>query len=203
VTFCVEWQGALWSTLAQGLVIPAKLESSVRRCHNSVVATGVVNIVEGPRVETWGQQATLGIRETVPFRTMLSNRDRLLAELLEWMQQHDVEATGPFFLRLHVVDMAGMMDIEVGVVSDAVSSTDRVKSGTLPAGRYALLDYRATSMPANRMIREWVTAQGLELDSRDTPAGEAFAARCEIYVTDPRTERLKTKWVVRLAFLLR
>ena len=167
------------------------------------MSNGAVTIVEGPRVETWTERSTLGIRETVPFRTMLSNRDRLLAELIEWMQQHNIEPSGPFFLRLHVVDMAGMMDVEVGVECDAVASTDRVKNGTLPAGRYALLDYRATSLPANRMIRGWVAEQGLEIDSRDTAAGEAFAARCEIYVTDPRTERMKTKWVVRLAFLLR
>jgi len=162
-----------------------------------------VDIVEGPRVEERPQTATLGIRESVPFRTMLSNRDRILAELITWLNERGIETSGRFFMRLHVVDMAGIMDIEVGVESDAAASDDRVRPGTLPAGRYALLDYRSTSLAANGMLRDWVAEQGLELDLRDTAAGEVFAARCEVYVTDPRTERRKTQWVVQLAFLLK
>ena len=73
----------------------------------------------------------------------------------------------------------------------------------MPAGSYAVLDYRKTSMAANGMLRNWVTDSGLTLDLRDTDAGEVFAGRFEIYVTDPRTERMKTRWVVQLAFLLR
>ncbi len=162
-----------------------------------------VELVDGPRVEERAQTPTLGIREPVPFRTMLSNRDRLLAELISWLTAHEVEPDGPFFLRLHVVDMAGMMDIEVGVVSGAVSDDDRVRSGVMPAGSYAVLEYRKTSMAANGMLRNWVRDEGLSLDLQDTAAGEAFAGRFEIYVTDPRSERMKTRWVVQLAFLLR
>lgn len=162
-----------------------------------------VDVVEGPRVEIRQEVVTLGIRETVPFRTMLANRDRLLAELVAWLKEQNVEPAGHFFLRLHVVDMAGLMDIEVGVIGDAALADDRVRRSTLPAGRYALLDYRATSLAANRMLREWVTAEGLTLDARDTPQGEAFAARCEVYLTDPRSERMKTRWVVQLAFLVK
>lgn len=167
------------------------------------MAQGRVDIVDGPRVEARPRTQTLGIRETVPFRTMLSHRDRLLAELIDWLHEHDIEPEGPFFLRLHVVDMAGLMQVEVGVVTDAAASGNRIEQGELPAGDYAVLDYRATSLPANRMLREWVTEQGRVLDSEQTPNGEAFAARCEIYLTDPRSERMKTKWVVQLAFLLR
>ena len=162
-----------------------------------------MDVVDGPRIESRPETPTLGIRETVPFRTMLSNRDRLLTELIDWLNMHGIDVDGPFFLRLHVVDMAGLMDIEVGVVSDATMTDHRVRRAVLPAGRYALLGYRATSLPANRMLRQWVSAQGLELDSRPTPEGEAFAARCEVYLTDPRSERRKTRWVVQLAFLLR
>ncbi len=176
------------------------------RCYNwqtAAMKTDGVDIAEGPRLETRPETPTLGIRERVPFRTMLSNRDRLLAELIAWLDEHDIQTAGPFFLRLHVVDMAGLMDIEVGVVSDATASDERVRRGVLPAGRYAVLDYRATSLAANRMLHRWVSDQGLTYDSHETPAGEAFAARCEIYITDPRSERMKTRWVVQLAFLLR
>jgi DNA gyrase inhibitor GyrI len=161
-----------------------------------------VDVVVPPRAEARPAIPTLGIRETVPFRSMLSNRDRLLAELMAWLDQHGVEPMGPFFLRLHVVDMAGLMDVEVGVAAEGAPD-GRVIAAELPAGRYALLDYRTTSLAANRMLHEWVAAQGLEYESHATAAGESFAARCEVYITDPRSERMKTKWVVQLAFLLR
>ena len=159
--------------------------------------------MSGPRTETRREVATLGIRETVPFRTMLSNRDRLLAELITWLTDHEVEPAGHFFLRLHVVDMSGPMDIEVGVAASSDDADDRVRPGVIPAGDYAVLAYRAKSMAANRRLHAWVREQGLELDSRTDAGGEAFASRCEIYLTDPRTERLKTRWVVELAFLTR
>jgi len=162
-----------------------------------------VDVVVGPRVETRAELPTLGIREVVPFRGMLAHRDRLLAELIAWLAEHRVEPAGPFFLRLHVVDMTGSMDIEVGVVGTAPITDGRVSSSSLPAGRYALLDYRSTSLPANRLIQSWIREQGLTADSHGSPTGEAFAARCEIYLTDPRSEPRKKRWVVQLAFLLR
>lgn len=165
--------------------------------------TGELDVVSGPELQSRPAVPTLGIRETVPFRTMLSNRDRLLAELIAWLDGHGVEPTGPFFLRLHVVDMSDQMQIEVGVAGSSDATDDRVQAGVLPAGDYAVLAYRAKSMAANRALHAWVQEQGLQLDTRPDPGGEAFASRCEIYLTDPRTERRKTRWVVELAFLTR
>ena len=162
-----------------------------------------VDLVTQPRLEERAEVATLGIREVVPFRTMLSNRDRLLAELIGWLAANGVEPTGPFFLRLHVVDMAGLMDIEVGVAATSAAASERVVAGALPPGRYAVLSYRATSLAANGHLLRWIDSQGLETDSDPVPTGEAFRSRLEVYVTDPRTERRKTQWVVELAFLTR
>ena len=164
---------------------------------------GELDVVSGPELEFRPSVATLGIRETVPVRTMLSHRDRLLAELIGWLGEHGAEPTEPFFLRLHVVDMAGSMAIEVGVVGESDATGDRVEAGVIPAGNYAVLAYRAKSLAANRYLHEWVRKQALELDSQPHPGGEAFASRCEIYLTDPRTERRKTRWIVELAFLTR
>ncbi len=162
-----------------------------------------VDLVSGPRLEFRPAVATLGIRETVPFRTMLASRDRLLAELIEWLADRDVQPTGHFFLRLHVVDMSGPMDIEVGVAGAAHSPDARVGAGELPAGEYAVLSYRATSLAANRMLLAWVHDQGHALDAWPAATGDAFASRCEIYLTDPRTEKRKKQWIVELAFLIR
>ncbi|MFF2051847.1 hypothetical protein ACFVU2_09630 [Leifsonia sp. NPDC058194] len=167
------------------------------------VSTAGLDIVSGPRLEPRPAVATLGIRETVPFRTMLSNRDRMLAELIQWLDDHGVEPRGPFFLRLHVVNMSDRMQIEVGVVGESAAADGRVEAGLIPAGEYAVLAYRAKSLAANRLLHAWVREQGLVLDTQPHPEGEAFAARCEIYLTDPRTEPRKTRWVVELAFLTR
>jgi effector-binding domain-containing protein len=162
-----------------------------------------LDVVSGPRLESRQAVATLGIRESVPFRTMLSNRDRLLAELIAWLDERQIEPTGPFFLRLHVVDMSDQMQIEVGVPAATDAADGRVQAGLLPAGDYAVLAYRAKSMAANKHLHAWVHEQGLELDTQPHPHGEAFACRCETYLTDPRTEKRKTRWVVELAFLTR
>ena len=158
-----------------------------------------LDIVAGPRLEARREVATLGIRETVPFRTMLSNRDRLLAELVAWLDFHGVEPAGPFFLRLHVIDMSGPMQIEVGVAANG-EGDNRVRPGILPAGEYATLAYRSKSMAANKALHAWIQQQGLTLDTAPHPEGEAFACRCETYLTDPRAEPRKKEWVVELAF---
>ena len=105
----------------------------------------------------------------------------------------------PFFFRLHVIDINGPMDIEVGVVTAAARAADaRVRPGVLPAGRYATLTFRDHALRANRALLEWVRAHGVELDRRDNTAGDRFACRYESYVTDPRTQPRKTKWHVEL-----
>jgi len=167
------------------------------------VSAGELDIVSGPELSFRPAVATLGIRETVPFRTMLSNRDRLLAELIGWLDEHGVEPTGPFFLRLHVVNMADLMQIEVGVAGESDATDERVQAGVIPAGNYAVLAYRAKSMAANKLLHGWIREHGLELDTKPHPDGEAFASRCETYLTDPRTDPKKTRWIVELAFLTR
>ena len=167
------------------------------------MGNGELDVVSGPRLESRGELPTLGIRETVPFRTMLSNRDRLLGELIAWLHAHGVEPAGPFFLRLHVVDMAGDMDIEVGVAASSPHADGRVRAGVLPAGDYAILSYRSKSMAANKRLHAWIDEQGIALDKHPHAHGEAFACRCEIYLTDPRSEPRKTRWVVELAFKTR
>ena len=76
-----------------------------------------MQIIQPPRVEQRPEKAYVGIRVVTPFRGMLRARDELLAELYKWLTSHDFEPAGPFFLRLHVIDMEGPMDLEVGVVT--------------------------------------------------------------------------------------
>jgi effector-binding domain-containing protein len=160
-----------------------------------------LEILAGPLVEHRGDIATLGIRTIVPFRGMLAARDRLLVELVHWLDEHDVVGSC-FFLRLHVIDMSGPMDLEVSVTEIDHAGDDRVRPGVLPAGRYATLTYRNHSLRANRALLEWAQEQGLALDRSTIAEGDRFGCRTETYLTDPRTEPRKTRWDVELAIRL-
>jgi len=157
-----------------------------------------VDLIKPPRVERRPAVAYVGIRVVTPFRGMLRVRDAIMADLVAWL---DGREAGPLFFRLHVIDMDGPMDIEVGAVTAAplAGGGDRVRAATLPAGRYATLTYRNHSLRANKTLLQWVRANGVALDRRETAEGDAFGCRYEAYLTDPRTEPRKTRWETELS----
>jgi len=159
----------------------------------------LLEVLDGPAIVSKPDNYCVGIRVVTPFRGMFGVRDKLLEELYEWLAARDLHDNGPVFLRLHVIDMEGPMDVEVGVVTkEAVDGDDRVRAGILPAGNYARLTYVNHARRANRMLVEWVRDNGMRFDTYADPAGERFACRYEAYLTDPRSEPMKTKWRVDL-----
>ena len=161
-----------------------------------------MEIIDGPAVLARPDRPSIGIRQVTPFRGMFAVRDRLMTELYSWADERKL-TYGHTFFRLHVVDMDGPMDVEVGVLTDeAVAGDDRVRAGVLPAGRYATLTYVNHGRRANGALRDWAQEQGLPLDRTDSPEGERFGCRYEAYLTDPRTERMKTRWRIELAIRL-
>ena len=148
------------------------------------------------------EQHTAGIRVVTPFRGMFAVRDKLMDELYAWLDAHDLEH-GPTFFRLHVVNMEADMDVEVGVIlTEPIKGDNRVIPGTLPAGDYAFLKYVNHGRQANKTLLHWVRTQKLPLDVLENPAGDRFGCRYEAYLTDPRTERMKTRWQIELAIRL-
>lgn len=162
-----------------------------------------MDVVEPTRVVQYDARSCLGIRVVTPFRGMLGKRNELLDELIAFVAENGIDDAGPFFLRLHVIDMSGPMDLEVGVITPtALPGDDRVRPSTLPAGQYATLTYRNHSLRANRALLDWVAGEGLTLDRDEVATGDAFGCRYEAYRTDPRTEPRKTKWEVELSMRL-
>ena len=161
-----------------------------------------MEVIDGPATVVQPDRHCVGIRVVTPFRGMFAVRDQLMEEVYHWVDEQAV-AYGHTFFRLHVVDMEGPMDVEVGVITDeAVPGQGRIRAGVLPAGRYAALTYVNHGRRANGMLRDWIQEQGLTMDCAPSPAGERFGCRYEAYLTDPRSERMKTRWRTELAIRL-
>jgi len=156
-----------------------------------------------PSISARSEQHTVGIRRVTPFKGMFAVVDQLLKEVRSWMKARGATDAGPFFLRLHVIDMDGPMDIEVGcVVPEPVLGDGRVQPGTWPAGRYASLRYSRYALRANRALLDWAKQQDLAWDRWETPTGDVFRCRYEAYLTDYRLEPKKSVWEVELAIKL-
>lgn len=156
-----------------------------------------------PKVDYRPEQPYMGIRTRTPMKGMFKVVDQLRKELSLWFKQQRQAPAGPPFLRYHVIDMAGEMDIEVGFpVVTALPEDERVKAGALPAGRYANLIYTGHGLTGNKALLGWANANGLVLDRWDDQKGDVFCSRTETYLTDPDREPRKTKWEIEVAIKL-
>ena len=156
-----------------------------------------------PGIDYREEKRYMGIRTQTPFRGMFAVVDQLRKELYGWFKAQNIEPEGPAFLRYHVIDMDGEMDIEFGIqVMKALPGDARVKPGLLPAGRYASLIYRGSGMRGNKALIGWAKANNIAWDRWDDAKGDGFRCRYEAYLTDPKVEHRKTKWDIDLAIKL-
>jgi effector-binding domain-containing protein len=156
-----------------------------------------------PKIDQRPKLTYMGIRTIAPFKGMSKVIGRLSEEMNTWVDQQKVKPSGPPFLRFHVIDMRGFMDIEFGFpFRKALPEDGEVKAGTLPAGRYASLIYSGGGISANRALIEWVRAQGIDFDRWDTEQGDNFRGRYETYLTDPKVEPRKSRWQIEVAIKL-
>jgi hypothetical protein len=135
---------------------------------------------------------------------MLAARDRLLAEARAAIKEAGIETVGYGFLRLHVIDMDGPMDLEAGYFTAGTVRTvhPALRAGSMAAGRYATMTYRDHARRANQALQDWARDHGLVLDRRTLPEGDEFACRYEAFWTDPAVDPRKTRWTVELSILL-
>ena len=156
-----------------------------------------------PQIDTRPKQVYMGVRTITPFKGMSKAIGKLSDAMNAWMEEHKVKPSGPPFLRYHVIDMRGFMDIEFCFpVRKVLPDDGQVKAGVLPAGRYASLIYSGGGISGNRALIEWVRAQGLEFDRWDTEQGDNFRSRYETYLTDPKIEPRKSQWQIEVAIKL-
>jgi effector-binding domain-containing protein len=157
-------------------------------------------MITQPKISLYNERPYVGLRLRTPFRGLFAVVDTLLKELRTWVKTHGVADEGPFFLRYYMIDMEGIMDIELGfMLPKPLPGDDRVKPGVLPKGQYANLTYTRYALRGNKALLAWIKENNIKMDRWDTPQGDAFACRYEAYLTDYRLEPRKTAWQVELA----
>jgi effector-binding domain-containing protein len=156
-----------------------------------------------PKIDTRPKLVYMGIRTIAPFKGMPKVIDRISRELNAWIGENDIQPAGPPFLRFHVIDMRGFMDISFCYpVRKALPDDGDIKADFIPAGKYASLIYSGGGISGNRALIEWVRAQGMDFDRWDTEQGDNFAGRYETYLTDPKIEPRKSRWKIEVAIKL-
>src|SRR5829696_7120387 len=93
-----------------------------------------------PKIDKRPKITYMGIRTIAPFKGMFKVISKIAEELNNWVAENKIKTSGPPFLRYHVIDMRGFMDISFCVpVRRALPEDGNVKADFLPAGRYASL----------------------------------------------------------------
>lgn len=127
-------------------------------------------------------------------------------EVFDWLAAHGAQPAGPPFWKYNVVDMERGLEVEAGVsTAQPVDGDGRVHAGVLPAGRYATLRHTghpSTLMDATARLLRWADQQGIKWDVSQSSEGERWAARLELYLTDPREQPDMNAWETELAFRL-
>jgi effector-binding domain-containing protein len=158
-----------------------------------------------PQIQQRAAQDYAAIPVRVTMDSLPAAVDEGFPELFGWLEQHAVAPTGPPFIRYMVVDMAGELQIELGVpVGTKVGDGGRVRSGVLPGGRYVVLRHVGPYdglVASNAALQRWAQQQGVGLDSWDTAEGTAWRGRVEHYLTNPAAEPDPAKWETDVAYL--
>lgn len=156
-----------------------------------------------PKIEKRPKLTYMGMRAIAPFKGMSKEIRKLANEVNAWVAEKKIKTAGPPFLRYHVIDMRGSMDISFCVpVKKALPDDGNVKADFVPAGKYASLIYSGGGIAGNRALIEWVRAQGLDFDRWDTEQGDNFRGRYETFLTDPKVEPRRSKWQIEVAIKL-
>lgn len=160
-----------------------------------------------PTIIDRGEQPYLFITTFTTMPELSETAPRVQHELFSWFGARGVPFAGIPFWKYNVVDMDKRLEIEVGVpVAAGTTGGDRVEAGILPAGRYATLLHVGHPMrlaETTAALLDWGVDQGLHWDVEQSSDGDRWAARLEIYETNPVEEPNLEKWRTRIAIRLR
>jgi effector-binding domain-containing protein len=160
-----------------------------------------------PKIENRKEQPYVGVRTQVAVGEFGSGIiPQLHSEARQWLNKHGVKPSGPSIIIYHVINMPGMLDVEMAwPVEKPMTGEGRIHAGVLPAGRYGFVLYTgdyAGLMAANGVLVDWAKANNIAWDRWDDPNGDAFRARYETYILDPGDDPDPAKWQTEVAIKL-
>jgi effector-binding domain-containing protein len=158
-----------------------------------------------PKIVERAEQPYVAVSGRVTMRTIGAIADRL-PEVFAWVGARGLEPAGAPFFKYDLIDMERQLEVEAGVpVAAAAAGDGEVVAGVLPAGRYASLTHVGHPdelVEATAALLAWAARQGLAWDMTETPEGQRWGCRLEVYKTDPVEQPDMGKWETELLFRL-
>src|SRR5262245_14259240 len=140
-----------------------------------------------PRLERRNERYYVAIRIHVTRPELSSKLPPLIGELAAWLSAHGAAPTGAPFFRYLFIGEDEDFEIEVGCpLAGQIDGDDRVSSGVLPAGRYAVTIHTGSYdhlRDATAALKAWAAKNGVLWDASDDET--RWGARIESYLTDP------------------
>lgn len=158
-----------------------------------------------PRLVDRPEQHYVGVRRrvTMPFDDVVPVA---MDKLFDEMKARGIEAVGPVFFKYNFINMPELELDFAAPVAGSVSPGANLVLGTLPAGRYAeltALGHYDRLIEANAALIDWARNNGIPFDVDETPEGDWFAGRMEIYLNSPEEEPNSDKWETIVSIRLR
>jgi effector-binding domain-containing protein len=158
-----------------------------------------------PRIVERAEQPYVAVSGRVTMQTIGAIADRL-PEVFAWLGARGLEPAGAPFFKYDLIDMERQLEVGAGVLVAAAAAGDgEVVAGVLPAGRYASLTHVGHPdelVEATTALLDWAAQQGLAWDMNETPEGQRWGCRLEVYKTDPAEQPDMSKWEMELLFRL-
>lgn len=159
-----------------------------------------------PQLVHRAEQPYLAIRTTVSMPKLATDVPPLHGELSAWLGQRGIAPAGAPFWRYAEFQAGELVEVEVEVgvpVADAGTPGDeRVHPRVLPAGRYAStvhIGHPSELGAATAALLDWGKRNGIAWDMAEDATSSRWAARLEIYLTDPAVEPDLGQWHTELA----
>jgi effector-binding domain-containing protein len=160
-----------------------------------------------PQIIERPAQPYVAAGETLTMSTLSRIADRI-PELMAWLAQRGHTPSGAPFFRYLTIDMDRGLEVEAGVPVAALldlADSGAAMARTLPGGRFVsafFVGHPDGLEGATAELLQWAETRGLRWDMNDSPAGQNWGCRLEIYHTDPREQPDMNAWRTELAFRL-
>jgi effector-binding domain-containing protein len=171
--------------------------------------SGMTSLESTPQIIERPSQPYVAVREAVAMTTLSRVADHI-PELFGWLARRGRTPSGAPFFRYLTIDMERELEVEAGVpvaapLDLAAEAGGAVTAETLPGGRFVrafFVGHPDGLENATAELLQWAETQGLRWDMSNSPVGERWGCRLEIYHTDPVEEPHMNAWRTELAFRL-